>query len=63
MSKFSARYARKLQCCDIACKARRKKAIFLTFAPPIRNMDRRPCLQDIVCKVTVHFISHVVVVK
>ena len=43
MSKFSARYARKVQYCDIACRARRKNAIFLTFAPPIRNMDRRPC--------------------
>ena len=43
MLKFSARYARKVQYCDIACRARRKIAIFLTFAPPIRNMDRRLC--------------------
>ena len=45
MSKFSARYARKIHYCDIACRALRKKnAIFLTFAPPIQKMDRRPCL-------------------
>ena len=40
MLTFSARYARKVQYCDIACRAFRKKnALFLTFAPPpIRNI-------------------------
>ena len=41
MLQFSARYARKVQYCNISCKVRRKNCIFLTFAPPIRNMDRR----------------------
>ena len=48
MLKFSAR---KVLYYDIACRARRKKiAIFLTFAPPIRNMDRRPCRGNIFFK-------------
>ena len=33
MSKFSARYARKVQYCDIACRARRKKLQFFLLLP------------------------------